>query len=205
MTRTRLQTDVRRRQLVDAALELFAARPYGEVAVGDVARLAGVSHGLVFHHFGDKHGLYLAVLCRVADDLVAATAPGAGRTPVQQLYAGLAAHVDFAARYPVAYAAFLRGGAGSDPEAVAIIEAARQRGASHVLEGLGVSEPSPGLRLALRGWQGFTEGAILGWLEDRALPRDVLLRMLARALDDAVRLGGSDGERRGWDSNPRTE
>jgi len=195
--RTRLQIDVRRGQLIDAALELFASRPYDQVAIADVARAAGVSHGLVFHHFGDKHRLYLAVLGRVADGLVGATAAAGDRTPVQQLYAGLEAHLDFAARYPDAYAAFLRGGAGADPEALAIIDTARRQGLRHVLEALGIREPGAALWLALCGWQGFTEGAILGWLEDRALPRDKLLEMLALALDDALRLGGIEvSERR---------
>ena len=188
--RTRLPIDERRRQLIAAGLELFATRPYADVAMADVARAAGVSHGLAFHYFGDKRGLYLQVLTAVTDQLVIATAPAPGTTPLEQLYAGLAAHVDFASRYPQAYTAFMHGGNGTDPDVEAIIEQARTRGLIHVLDAIAVTKPSPRLEIALRGWQGFTEGAIVAWLRDESLPRPELLDMLAAALADALRSGG---------------
>jgi AcrR family transcriptional regulator len=190
--RTRLPIDERRRQLIAAGLELFATRPYGQVGMGDVARAAGVSHGLAFHYFGDKRGLYLEVLRTVTDQLVAATAPAPNTTPLEQLYAGLRAHVDFAAYYEQAYTTFLHGAHGADDEVELIIERARSRGLHHVLDALGVSAPSPRLEIALRGWQSFNEGAIVAWLKDRRLPRAELLDMLAAALADALRSGGVD-------------
>lgn len=190
MERTRLPIDERRRQLIAAALELFATRPYADVAIGEVAQAAGVSHGLVFHHFDDKRGLYLEVLRSVADRLAAATAPGPDTTSIEQLYAGLTAHVDFAARYPQAYTTFLHGGNGADSEVMGIIERARRQAAGHVLDALEIADPPPQLEIALRGWQGFTEGAILAWLREGSLPRPKLLQMLATALADALRVGG---------------
>jgi len=188
--RTRLPTDERREQLIDAGLKLFARRPYAAVAVSDVAREAGVSHGLVFHHFGDKRGLYLGVARAVADRLVAATAPASDRAPREQLLAGLEAHVDFAVRYPDAYAAFLHGGAGGDGEVARIIESSHARSRQHVLDALAITDPPPALEIALRGWQGFTQAAIVAWLDDRRLPRTELLDMLADAFSDALRRGG---------------
>jgi AcrR family transcriptional regulator len=158
--------------------------------MADVAQAASVSHGLVFHYFGDKHGLYLEVLRSVTDQLVAATAPTPDRTPMEQLYFGLNAHVDFAERYPHAYTAFLHGGNGADQAVELIIEQARARGLRHVLDALAVTDPQPRLEIALRGWQSFTEGAIIAWLRSRCLPRAELLDMLAAALADAVRAGG---------------
>ncbi|HYU60421.1 MAG TPA: TetR/AcrR family transcriptional regulator [Solirubrobacterales bacterium] len=193
-TRARLPTDERRRQLIAAGLELFATRPYPEVAMGDVAWAAGVSHGLAFHYFGDKRGLYVEVVRTVTDRLVAATAPEPGRTPLEQLYAGLEAHVDFAARYPRAYTAFVGGGQGADEEVDLILDEARGRGLRHVIEALNIDEPTPRLEIALHGWQGFTEAAITAWLRRRRrrrrLARAKLLDMLAAALSDALRAGG---------------
>src|ERR1700727_2312612 len=45
----------------NAALEGFAARGVAQTSIRDVARAAGVSPGLVQHHFGTKEGLRTAV------------------------------------------------------------------------------------------------------------------------------------------------
>jgi AcrR family transcriptional regulator len=44
-----------------AARELFAERGYAAATTAGVARRAGVSEGIVFHHFGCKEGLLQAV------------------------------------------------------------------------------------------------------------------------------------------------
>lgn len=48
--------------LIEAAIELFAERGPNEVSVREIARHAGVNHGLVHHYFGSKSGLVAAVL-----------------------------------------------------------------------------------------------------------------------------------------------
>ncbi len=58
----REQADATRRRLVQAALKAFSTRPFDAVAVDDIADAAGVAHGLVFHYFGSKRGLYLEAL-----------------------------------------------------------------------------------------------------------------------------------------------
>jgi AcrR family transcriptional regulator len=52
----------------NAALELFAARGTAATSIRDVASAAGVSPGLVQHHFGTKAGLRKAVDQFVLDD-----------------------------------------------------------------------------------------------------------------------------------------
>lgn len=46
-----------RQRMLEAAVELFADRPFDDVQVGKIAERAGVAHGLMFHHFGTKRGL----------------------------------------------------------------------------------------------------------------------------------------------------
>jgi AcrR family transcriptional regulator len=72
----RLDEDDRRTSAVirDAAMALFAERGVAGVTVREVAAAAGVSPGLVMHHFGSKAGLKEAVDRRVArfvDELLA--------------------------------------------------------------------------------------------------------------------------------------
>ncbi len=50
----------------DAAMDLFGQRGAGAVTIRDIAHAAGVSPGLVMHHFGSKEGLKDAVDERVA-------------------------------------------------------------------------------------------------------------------------------------------
>lgn len=67
--------------MLDVAEERFARHPYDSVHVGEIADAAGVSIGTVYTHFGNKDGLFLAVVDRVLDHIgnyvnVAATGPG---------------------------------------------------------------------------------------------------------------------------------
>lgn len=48
----------RRREILDAAVQVFGARGYDCATVADVARAAGVSAGTVAHYFGSKGDLF---------------------------------------------------------------------------------------------------------------------------------------------------
>jgi AcrR family transcriptional regulator len=68
---TRLPRLARRRQLLGAAQEVFVAQGYHAAAMDDIAERAGVSKPVLYQHFPSKFDLYLALLDRSADDLVA--------------------------------------------------------------------------------------------------------------------------------------
>jgi AcrR family transcriptional regulator len=44
----------RRRQILDAAVRVFAGRGFTQCRVADIAEEAGVAYGLVYHYFGSK-------------------------------------------------------------------------------------------------------------------------------------------------------
>jgi AcrR family transcriptional regulator len=67
----RLPRLARRRQLLGAAQEVFVAQGYHAAAMDDIADRAGVSKPVLYQHFPSKYDLYLALLDRSADDLVA--------------------------------------------------------------------------------------------------------------------------------------
>ncbi len=48
--------------ILAAAAELFIARSYADVTLDQVAEAAHVTKGAVYHHFGSKQGLYLAMM-----------------------------------------------------------------------------------------------------------------------------------------------
>ncbi|MEU7478344.1 helix-turn-helix domain-containing protein [Lentzea sp. NPDC042327] len=59
-----------REKVLAAARELFMTSGYDDVKAADIARAAGVAHGLVFHHFGSKQGLYGEVLCAIGAEVL---------------------------------------------------------------------------------------------------------------------------------------
>lgn len=65
--RTRLSPDERRRQLLDAAVELFAERGIGEAKHADIAKRTGVSVATTFVYFPTREALIDAVLDDVAE------------------------------------------------------------------------------------------------------------------------------------------
>ncbi len=75
--------EVRRRQLIQATIDSLADMGFPACTLGDIARRAGVSPGLVAHYFGDKEGLLEATLRAMAARLgrSAAARLAAARTP----------------------------------------------------------------------------------------------------------------------------
>jgi AcrR family transcriptional regulator len=109
----RVPRPVREQQLLDVAEEQFATRGYDGASIEEIARLAGVSRPIVYNHFGDKEGIYLACLRRARGELeeliLAATARA--RTPREMLEYGTVAYFEFVERRGQRWAV-LFGGAG---------------------------------------------------------------------------------------------
>lgn len=59
-----------REQLLTAASAAFAAHGYAAVALRDVAKSAGTTAAMVHYYFGDKDGLYVALLERALQRLL---------------------------------------------------------------------------------------------------------------------------------------
>lgn len=57
MTDQSIAHRTKRKQILDAAIRVFADHGYHGARVGDIARDAGVAHGLVYHYFASKDEL----------------------------------------------------------------------------------------------------------------------------------------------------
>jgi TetR/AcrR family transcriptional repressor of bet genes len=64
----KLGREARRVQLIEATIETMAARGYARTTLTDVARYAGLSHGLVNFHFQTKDGLLAETLEYLAEE-----------------------------------------------------------------------------------------------------------------------------------------
>lgn len=67
---TRLPRLARRRQLLNAAQEVFVENGYHAAAMDEIAERAGVSKPVLYQHFPGKLELYLALLDLHVDDMV---------------------------------------------------------------------------------------------------------------------------------------
>lgn len=187
------QADATRRRLIAAALEAFATRSFDTVAVHEIADAAAVAHGLVFHYFGSKRGLYLEALRDVARQLADVHAVADAGAADARIRAMLKRHMDFMRRHRKLALHLFRGGLGTDPEAWQIIDEARNRATAWIATELGLEPGHRALRLMLRSLAGAIDEATVHWLAHRRTAAldtlvEALLEMLAAALRGAARL-----------------
>lgn len=58
----RMTAEERRQQILEAALQIFAAQGFSGARTKDIAQAAGISETLIFRHFGSKKNLYRQAL-----------------------------------------------------------------------------------------------------------------------------------------------
>lgn len=86
--------EVRRKDLIDAAIATIANLGYDEATVQTICETAGVSRGLIGHYFSGKDELLLEAVRQVVVELGQATkeaATNAGQDPVAKLHAVVSA------------------------------------------------------------------------------------------------------------------
>ncbi len=92
-----MSRDARRSQLIEATIETLAQRGFSRTTLTEVARTAGLSHGLVLFHFETKEKLLSETLAHLAEEYRAnwsAALAAAGNDPAQQLNALIEADFD---------------------------------------------------------------------------------------------------------------
>jgi AcrR family transcriptional regulator len=182
----------RRQAILDAGVEIFGRTPYDQVSIDDLAKHAGVAHGLLFHYFKSKRGLYLAVLRRTADDLREIhVVANRNASPAREVRAMFNRHIDYVEQHPQTLLAYLSGGVGADPEARAIIEESRWEGLTQILAALRIEAATPAIRIAVRGSAGFLDEAMIYCLtHDIRIPRKQLLEMTIEATVASLAVAG---------------
>jgi len=62
--------DTRRKQIMDAALELFASEGYSHCSISQLASHAGISKGLMYNYFESKEALLVAIIDNGMQDIM---------------------------------------------------------------------------------------------------------------------------------------
>jgi TetR/AcrR family transcriptional regulator len=83
-------------QILDAAERLFAAQGFSATTIKQIGQAGGVNSALLYYYFGDKEGLYRAVLSRLMTRLVSRTMGrlGADASPVLKIRGFIEAQVE---------------------------------------------------------------------------------------------------------------
>jgi AcrR family transcriptional regulator len=181
VTRTRMDVDARREQLLDAGIGLFATRAWEEVSIEEIAAAGGISRGLLYHYFSGKRDYYVASIEHATQRLHDVD-PDPRLPPAEQLRTGLERFFASIEAHPEVYAALHRV-APADVEVMAIVNRRLAAFTDLVLSGMPRGGGgSPLARASARAWVGAVDAAGVHWLQHREVPAEQLIAVLTRAL-----------------------
>jgi len=185
----RLTVGERREQLLDLGLRLFGSKPYDEISIGEIAQMAGMSKGLLYHYFPSKRDFYVACVRAAALQLRRLIQPDPSLPPAEQVRRSLSVYLDHVRANRDKTQAFVRGGIGCDPEVTEVTEATRRAVWESLLAGMRASDDDHLMRLAVRSWVRFVEVMALEWADAEDVAKETVIDVCVAVLDTAV--GGS--------------
>lgn len=197
--RQRLSPTDRRAQLLAVAAQLFAARPYDDVLMEDVAKEAGVSRALLYRHFPSKHALFAAVYQQAADQLLADTRLDPTDSLMEQLIQGMDVHLDYFTTHRNAVLAANRVLAG-DPVIQSIMTKELDALRTRLLAVLPLADDSAreAVSAVLKSWLVFVQVLCVDWLSHETCTRTQLRDTCIGALLGALRPLLADTPTDGW-------
>jgi AcrR family transcriptional regulator len=182
---TRLPRQARRRQLLEAALEVFVARGYHAAAMDEIAERAGVSKPVLYQHFPGKQELYLALLDESVEELIETVRTALQSTDDnrQRVFATIRAYFEFVAAQSGTFRLVFESDFTNEPAVRERVERADRKCAEMVSEviksdaGLG-DEEAHLLGIALVGMAQVSARYWLG--TTGSIPRDAAEQLVAR-------------------------
>ena len=182
---TRLPRHERRRQLLDAALEVFVHHGYHAAAMDEIAERAGVSKPVLYQHFPGKLELYLALLDQSVDNLLETVRDALGSTTdnKQRVAATFGAYFEFVVGKGQAFRLVFESDLSNEAAVRDKLERAQRECAAMISE---VVRQDAGLnddeaRLVSVGMVGLAQVTARYWLStcDR-IPREAAEQLVAR-------------------------
>lgn len=182
---TRLPRDARRKQLLEAAREVFVAHGYHAAAMDEIAERAGVSKPVLYQHFPGKFDLYLALIEEHTAELVSRVRDALRSTSdnKQRVPAAFGAYFDFVEHEGEAFRLVFESDLRTRPEVRERLEGATRTCADLVAQVIaddtGVAPESA--RLLAYGLVGSAESSARYWLgTQHSMPKQEAVELLAR-------------------------
>jgi AcrR family transcriptional regulator len=161
----------RRAELIEVGARLFAAKPYEDVLMEDVAEQAGVSRALLYRYYPAKRDLFAAIYRQAADRLLAAAVFDPDTPIPDQVAAALDVHFDYFAANRNTVLAANRLLAG-DRAIQAIIDDELAALRRRLLDAAGLAGPArDAVSSVLTGWLVFVRTLCVDWLATQTLSR----------------------------------
>jgi AcrR family transcriptional regulator len=183
---SRLNVDQRRAQILEAGTALFAEHAYEEISMREIAQAAGVSKPLLYHYFPSKIDLFKAAVSDAAMELQQLIEASRSGGAAEQLASTLDAYLGWIEAHARTWRKLMQS-AATLPEAGEIVEGFRARTTRMLLDQLaGAGNPRPALRIAVAGWLGYLDAAIIDWTQHQDLDREKLRDLLIAAFGAAL-------------------
>lgn len=188
MKRRRLDPGDRKKEILAAAAEAFANRPYDEVHIDAIAREANASRALINHYFRDKRGLFVAVIRRIVEQMPTVVRTDLELDPEEMVAANTSAWLDSVEAGRATFLMFAGGGPlGHDPLVDEAQDELRDRVAERMLANHLQTTEFPAAALAtMRAELGLIERAIKDWLSGRNT-REQTQTLIAASILSTVR------------------
>lgn len=182
-TRTRLSREDRADQLLDLGAELFASRSYEDVHIEEIAELAEVSRGLLYHYYPTKRAFFAALVRREAARMVDLTQPDPSLPILEQLSFGVDVYLQHCKDHAKGVKVVYSGWGSVDPEVQQIIHGDLRIQEDRIVQAVSPDKPDAQfLRIAVRGWLAFVRSACHDWLDADSIPRKDVRDMCVHAL-----------------------
>lgn len=183
-SRTRLEADQRREQIIVAARRLFGERPYEAVSTGDIAAAAGTTRTNVHYHFRSKRDLFLEVIKRFSklpDDLEVPVRQ-AGSSLDEQIARVLGRWLDAIERNHGMFMTMLRATSSSDPQVSGVLSESMRAWEHRLIVLLAMDPEDPAHRAMIRSFQAMISDATAAWLDTQTLTKPQVHALLCGCL-----------------------
>ncbi|MCH7789056.1 MAG: TetR/AcrR family transcriptional regulator [Acidobacteria bacterium] len=159
----RMPAAQRRSQLLQVALDVFAAEGYHATSMNQLAQAAGVTKPVLYQHWDSKHELFAEILTMVGAELWAriTAATEAATTPRTQVGLGFEAFFGFFAESPAAFGLMFGDGVRADPVFAEVVRRVEQNIAESIADLIAIEDLDPSdRRMLASGIVGLAEGAV---------------------------------------------
>ncbi|MFM8762298.1 MAG: TetR/AcrR family transcriptional regulator [Solirubrobacterales bacterium] len=188
----RTDPEVRKRQLVEAALPAFAERGYDSVELKEIAAAVGVTPNLIHHYFpGGKRELYLDAVRLACEEVVEILDTDPDIDLETKMPANVSAYLSEAMGPTPRYVLFMRSTRSPQPDVAGVGIAARDRIITGMaLNHLGTAAPPPEVKAGLVGVVGYLEACAEQWrelgIEDSQALEKLLMDVIVASLRSAA-------------------